>query len=289
MDHTTYFSDDMLEMVDLHNNIVELLEDESLREQCKLSYTDSYPVAKKKCAKSYAHGAYFLPLVTRVLSLDPDNDDDTDSDGGDGGVGEVIAEEKSSTPRVRKYYKKHPEKVKKYLRKTSKDRAARNRDRAKAVEKHGEKKMANHDVHHPNGPDGGSWQLAKKDHGPDKKADKKKKSAPKKAAPKKEPPKKSAPKKAAPKKEPTKKAPPKKQAPNTTEPPKKAAPKKHPHLSKTLQNPKTARDVLLATALSYPPNHPLYKAAVEFIRALMMAYPEDHPMFKAAQKLKSQD
>lgn len=280
MDQTAYFTDDMYEMVDSHNNIVELLDDDVIREECKLSYTDSYPVAKKKCARSYAHGAYFLPLVTRVLGLDPDGDSDSDSS-----VGEVIEEAKSSTERVRKYYRNNPGKVKKYLRKTSKDRAARNRDRAKAVEKHGEKKMANHDVHHPDGPDGGSWRLAKKDHGPDKKADKKKKS---KAAPKKATPKK--PKeKPAPKKAPTKKPTPKKVAPKKPEPTKEPAPKKHPYLKKMLQNPKTARDVLLATALSYPPNHPLHKAAVEFIKALMLAYPEDHPMFKAAQNLKSQD
>lgn len=276
MDQTAYFTDDMYEMVDSHNNIVELLDDDVVREDCKLSYTDSYPVAKKKCARSYAHGAYFLPLVTRVLGLDPDGDSGSDSS-----VGEVIKEEKSSTERVRKYYKNNPGKVKKYLRKTSKDRAARNRDRAKAVEKHGEKKMANHDVHHPDGPDGGSWRLAKKDHGPDKKADKKKKA--------KTTPKKSPPKKPTEKPEPKKKSPPKKVAPAKPEPTQEPTPKKHPYLAKILQNPKTARDVLLATALSYPPNHPLHRAAVEFIKALMLAYPEDHPMFKAAQNLKSQD
>lgn len=78
---------------------------------------------------------------------------------------------KSSTERVRRYYKRHPEKVRKYLKKTQDDRVKRNGDRAKAVKKHGKAKMKNHDVHHPNGPDGGSWRLAKKDHGPDKKVD----------------------------------------------------------------------------------------------------------------------
>jgi hypothetical protein len=76
---------------------------------------------------------------------------------------------KTSTERVRRYYKRNPEKVKAYLRKTVKDRAARNRDRKKAVEKYGENKMKNHDVHHPNGAQNGNWRLAKKNHGRDKK------------------------------------------------------------------------------------------------------------------------
>ena len=79
-----------------------------------------------------------------------------------------LVEEKSSTERVRKYYKRHPEKVRKYLRDTVKDRAARNRDRKKAVKKYGKAKMKNHDVHHPNGAKNGNWRLAKKDHGRDK-------------------------------------------------------------------------------------------------------------------------
>lgn len=79
-----------------------------------------------------------------------------------------IEEEKSSTERVRRYYKRHPEKVRKYLRDTVKDRVARNRDRAKAVKKYGKEKMKNHDVHHPNGPQNGGARLAKKDHGRDK-------------------------------------------------------------------------------------------------------------------------
>jgi hypothetical protein len=76
---------------------------------------------------------------------------------------------KSSTERVRRYYKRHPEKVRKYLRDTQEDRVKRNGDRAKAVKKYGKKKMKNHDVHHPNGVNGGSWRLARKDHGRDKK------------------------------------------------------------------------------------------------------------------------
>jgi hypothetical protein len=75
---------------------------------------------------------------------------------------------KSSTERVRRYYKRHPEKVRKYLRDTVKERSQRNKDRQKAIKKHGKAKMKNHDVHHPNGP-GNGWRLAKKDHGRDKK------------------------------------------------------------------------------------------------------------------------
>ena len=84
------------------------------------------------------------------------------------------AEEKS-TERVRKYYRRHPKKVKAYLRKTVDDRVKRNKDRREAVKKHGKAKMKNHDVHHPNGVNGGKWVLADKDHGRDKKVDKKKK------------------------------------------------------------------------------------------------------------------
>ena len=130
-------------------------------------------------------------------SLGPEQDD------------EFINDVNPSTDRVRRYYKRHPEKVKQYLRSTVDDRVARNRDRRKAVQKHGKKKMKNHDVHHPEGPHGGSWKLAKKDHGPDKKKAKKEPTKPsekkpekkpatdKKRAPSKLTPKKSAPKKAA--------------------------------------------------------------------------------------------
>lgn len=84
---------------------------------------------------------------------------------------DLIVTEKgdTSTERVRRYYKRHPEKVKKYLKKTVKDRVARNRDRRKAVQKFGKSKVKNHDVHHPDGPNGGKWELAPKDHGRDTK------------------------------------------------------------------------------------------------------------------------
>lgn len=80
---------------------------------------------------------------------------------------EILTEVLSSTERARRFRRRHPNKVKSYLRKTVKDRAARNRDRRKATEKYGEAKMKNHDVHHPNGPKNGNWRLAKKDHGRD--------------------------------------------------------------------------------------------------------------------------
>ena len=81
----------------------------------------------------------------------------------------TLSEADSPTERTRRYNRRHPEKVKQYLRKTVDDRVARNKDRKKAVAKYGEAKMKNHDVHHPNGPSKGNWRLAKKDHGPDKK------------------------------------------------------------------------------------------------------------------------
>jgi hypothetical protein len=81
----------------------------------------------------------------------------------------ITEKEGTSTERVRRYYKRHPDKVRKYLKKTVKDRVARNRDRRKAIQKHGHSKVKNHDVHHPDGPNGGKWELAPKDHGRDTK------------------------------------------------------------------------------------------------------------------------
>jgi hypothetical protein len=81
---------------------------------------------------------------------------------------EDLAEAKSSTERVRKYYRKNKHKVRKYLKKTQDDRVARNRDRRKAVAKHGKTKMKKHDVHHPNGPHNGGARIVRKDHGRDK-------------------------------------------------------------------------------------------------------------------------
>lgn len=82
----------------------------------------------------------------------------------------VQNEADSPTERTRRYNRKNKKKVRAYLKRTQDDRVARNRDRAKAVKRHGESKMRNHDVHHPNGPQNGGARLAKKDHGPDKKS-----------------------------------------------------------------------------------------------------------------------
>lgn len=84
----------------------------------------------------------------------------------------AISEEKSSTERVRRYYKRHPEKVRKHLKATQKDRVARNRDRKKAEDRNGKAAMKDKDVHHPNGPHGGKTQVVPKDHGRDKKPNK---------------------------------------------------------------------------------------------------------------------
>lgn len=81
---------------------------------------------------------------------------------------EDMNEADSSTTRMRRYNRKNKHKVRAYLKKTQKDRVARNRDRKKAIKKHGKAKMKNHDVHHPNGPQNGNARLAKKDHGRDK-------------------------------------------------------------------------------------------------------------------------
>ena len=137
-------------------------------------------------------GVHYAPVWnTYVGNTDTTQEPDTNTDVGTdaGGVEEIKGsglvfpnsigpeqddelineKEKSSTERVRRYYRRHPEKVRKYLKDTVKDRVQRNRDRAKAVKKYGKKKMKNHDVHHPNGTNGGTWRLAKKDHGRDKK------------------------------------------------------------------------------------------------------------------------
>lgn len=82
---------------------------------------------------------------------------------------EGINEVNKSTLAVRRFYRRHPGRVRKYLKKTQDDRVARNRDRRKAVKKHGKAYMRNKDVHHPKGPSGGKTRIVKKDHGPDKK------------------------------------------------------------------------------------------------------------------------
>lgn len=154
--------------------------DEKQRQMCTVRKADSPDKIRKKCIAARHFGVHHPAMWGHYVGNGSDG-------GGDAGVGEtafifpqspgpefdhrVNNEAMTSTERVRRYYKKHPEKVSAYLKKTAKDRAKRNKDRAAAVKKHGKARMKNHDVHHPNGPNGGSWRLAKKDHGPDKKKD----------------------------------------------------------------------------------------------------------------------
>lgn len=166
--------------------------DERKRKICTIRPTDSANKIRKRCKVAKVWGLHYAPVWDRYVGSGTQTDTNVDSGSGggeggsDGGMGEagfvfpasigpeqdeefLNEKDKTSTERVRRFYKRHPERVKRYLRKTVKDRVARNRDRAKAVKKHGKTKMKNHDVHHPNGPHGGSWKLAKKDHGRDKK------------------------------------------------------------------------------------------------------------------------
>ncbi len=147
--------------------------DEKKRKMCTIHPTDSGNKIRKKCKVANVWGVHYAPVWDKYVgntdnTPEPETTTDAsiDSGGGDGGS---MEEAMSNTERMRRFNRRHPEKVRKYLKKTVKDRVARNRDRAKAIKKHGKKKMKNHDVHHPNGPNGGSWKLAKKDHGPDKK------------------------------------------------------------------------------------------------------------------------
>ncbi len=81
-----------------------------------------------------------------------------------------LNETNKSTLAVRRYYKRHPGKVRANLKKTQDDRIRRNRDRRRAERKHGKNFMKNRDVHHPNGVNGGKTKIVKsKNHGPDKK------------------------------------------------------------------------------------------------------------------------
>jgi hypothetical protein len=143
--------------------------DEKKRKMCTIHPTDSGNKKRKKCVVARVWGVHHAPVWDRYVASHPPADIGAGDSGGEAGGEGGIAEEKSSTERVRKYYKRHPEKVRKYLKKTQDDRVARNRDRRKAVKKYGKSKMKNHDVHHPNGAKNGNWKLAKKDHGRDKK------------------------------------------------------------------------------------------------------------------------
>ena len=187
-----------------YNRLVEEKGDSS----CLVGPNDSVSSIRKKCKKAFKHGEKYYPMWY-TYAVTPHGTSDAGSGTDAGGVSEEyphggytgthsyplpivkkpltlsyvdmdsglkrayddyeVDEAMSSTERVRRYYKRHPEKVRKYLKDTVKDRVARNRDRRKAVKKHGKAKMKNYDVHHPKGPNGGTWRLAKKDHGRDKK------------------------------------------------------------------------------------------------------------------------
>jgi hypothetical protein len=197
-----------LALSNLHNSFNKAVLEHGLDESCTVKSTDNVSVVRKKCKKAFRHGLKHYPMMMTYAVDGREGGMEAGGDGGiseyidyalsgytgkynknsppitktltsrfvDDESGLVRPEEddlaeaeKTSTERVRRFYKRHPEKVREYLRKTVKDRAARNRDRAKAVKKHGKSKMKNHDVHHPNGAQNGNWRLAKKDHGRDKK------------------------------------------------------------------------------------------------------------------------
>jgi len=158
-------------LINQYNSLVDqYITGEAEKKSCRIEPTDDYTEIEKKCKKAYKKGVFYYPLAyaLRTANLEDDPNEDPQPEPTPEPEPEV-SEAESSTERVRKYYRNNPEKVKAYLKKTVKDRTARNRDRAKAVEKYGKSKMKNHDVHHPNGAQNGNWRLAKKDHGRDKK------------------------------------------------------------------------------------------------------------------------
>jgi hypothetical protein len=85
-----------------------------------------------------------------------------------GGIGS-LNETNKSTLAVRRYYKRHPAKVRAYLKATQNDRVKRNAAHRKAVKKHGAKFMKNKDVHHLHGINSKTRIVKSKNHGPDKK------------------------------------------------------------------------------------------------------------------------
>jgi len=185
-------------LTEIHDQYNWWIRERGLDESCVVGPNDSASTVRKKCKKAFKHGEKVYPMHwIYAVSGSPMasglgeefNVYDSPDYALNGFTGtfkkkqnpedketltrrfadlDPMEEEKSSTERVRKYYKRHPEKVRKYLRDTVKDRVARNRDRAKAIKKHGKEKMKNHDVHHPNGPQNGGARLTKKDHGRDK-------------------------------------------------------------------------------------------------------------------------
>jgi hypothetical protein len=193
--------------VEQHNFLVETLAPQ-LVEELAITTTDTLDEAKKKRKKAkekIKRYGFFYPLYPRVIKTgeqpkeEPTTPPTEPTDSGDAGAGDtggvdeikpqnvdnafafpyslgpeqddefLQKEALSSTERMRRYNKRHPEKVRQYLKKTQDDRVARNRDRKKAVKKYGKTKMKNHDVHHPNGPHNGGARLVRKDHGRDKK------------------------------------------------------------------------------------------------------------------------
>jgi len=164
-------------LINQYNSLVDqYITGEANKKDCRIEPTDGYEEIERKCKKAYQKGVFYYPLVYALRTSQhdepeqetPDVEEPAPDVPSDPSPDADTSEAQSSTERVRKYYKRHPEKVKAYLRKTVDDRVARNRDRAKAIKKYGKEKMKNHDVHHPNGAQNGNWKLAKKDHGRDK-------------------------------------------------------------------------------------------------------------------------
>ncbi|MEK9767356.1 MAG: hypothetical protein VW683_00430 [Betaproteobacteria bacterium] len=148
------------------------------RQSCLIQPWDMYEDVVKKVREARKHGIrhYGLTHALHINRLPNESEESQkitpkkqETDESEVLNDEFVSEAMSSTERVRKYYRNNPEKVKAYLKKTVKDRVARNRDRKKMEKKHGKAKMKNHDVHHPNGPQNGGARLVKKDHGRDKK------------------------------------------------------------------------------------------------------------------------
>ena len=169
--------------IEQHNFLVEKLAPD-LVEELSITTADTLEEANKKRKKAkqkIKRYGFFYPLYPHIMKTgeqpkeepgtEPTNSDDagTTVDGGTDEVGMVYPysigpeqddefinnEALSSTERMRRYNRRHPEKVRSYLKKTQDDRVTRNRDRKKAIKRHGKSKMKNHDVHHPNGTTGG--------------------------------------------------------------------------------------------------------------------------------------
>ena len=157
----------------------------TMRDECLIRPTDSAGDIFKKIKKARKHGIYHYPLthamhINRLPNVDGEHPDAPSTSGEPKKkesekkteteqLNDVLEEADSPTTRTRRFNKKHKEKVKNYLRATASDRAARNRDRKQAEDRHGTEAMKDKDVHHPDGPHGGKTQVVKKDHGPDKK------------------------------------------------------------------------------------------------------------------------